>query len=88
MAKKHGGKHSVYNSPHNAGSQQKRGGDGITSTGWKVILSGIASLIIGFFILSRTDPAGQNWASNISPFIMLASYGIIGAGILAGSNRS
>ncbi len=55
---------------------------GISPAGWKVIAAGAGTAAAGFFILTFTDPAGQNWASNLSPFLILGGYGIIAAGIL------
>lgn len=55
---------------------------GISKRGWKVIFAGIITLILGYFILSKTDPAGQNWASNLSPFLILGGYVLIGVGII------
>lgn len=55
---------------------------GITKTGWKIIAAGVLVLVAGYFVLSKTDPAGQNWASTLSPFLILGGYAIIGAGII------
>jgi hypothetical protein len=55
---------------------------GISKTGKKIILGGVGVLVIGYFILSKTDPTGQNWASVLSPFIILGGYAAIGIGIL------
>jgi uncharacterized membrane protein YqgA involved in biofilm formation len=54
---------------------------GISKLGRKVIFFGIAVLIAGFIVLTKTDPAGQNMASMISPFLILGGYLIIGIGI-------
>ena len=54
----------------------------ITARGWKVIGAGIGTVAIGFIVLCFTDPAGQNWASTLSPFLILGGYGTIAAGIL------
>jgi hypothetical protein len=54
----------------------------ISNRGIKVIFAGAVILAAGFFILSKTDPAGQNWASKLSPFLILGGYAAIGAGIL------
>lgn len=37
---------------------------------------------LGFYLLSLTDPAGQNWASVVSPFVILGGYAVIGGGIV------
>jgi hypothetical protein len=55
---------------------------GISKTGKKVIFAGIITLIVGYYILTKTDPSGQNWASNLSPFLILGGYCLIGAGII------
>lgn len=55
---------------------------GITAAGKKVILAGILILITGFFILTKTDPEGQNWASVLSPFLIVGAYIIIAIGII------
>lgn len=56
--------------------------DKISRLGWKVIGIGIAVLVLGFFILSKTDPEGKNWASILSPFLIIGGYIIIGIGII------
>jgi len=55
---------------------------GISRRGIRVILAGAALAALGFFILTKTDPAGQNWASKLSPFLILGGYAVVGAGIL------
>ena len=55
---------------------------GISKMGKKIIFSGIGLLIIGFFILTKTDPGGQNWASIISPFLIVGGYITIAVGII------
>ena len=55
---------------------------GISQTGKKVIAAGFLILIAGFFVLSKTDPAGQNWAGVLSPFLILGGYAVIGIGII------
>lgn len=54
----------------------------ISLAGRRIILAGIALLVAGFILLTKTDPAGQNWASNLSPFMILGGYLIIGIGIV------
>jgi membrane-bound ClpP family serine protease len=54
----------------------------ISSKGKKVILIGIIILILGFFILTKTDPEGQNWASILSPFLIVGGYITIAIGII------
>ena len=55
---------------------------GISKIGKKIIFSGIIVLILGYFILTKTDPMGQNWASIVSPFLILGGYIIVGLGIV------
>ena len=55
---------------------------GISKRGKKIIFAGIIILLIGYFILTKTDPQGQNWASNLSPFIILGGYIAVGVGII------
>ena len=42
------------------------------------MLAGVGIVILGFWILTLTDPAGQNWASTLSPFLLIAGYAAIG----------
>ena len=65
---------------------QNIGGGGITAMGWKMIGAGIFLLLIGFFVLTQTDPAGKNWASCLSPFMILGAYAIIAAGIMSANH--
>lgn len=55
---------------------------GLSKRGKKVIGAGIALLVVGFIVLSLTDSAGQNWASTLSPFLILGAYAVIGVGIV------
>ena len=55
----------------------------ISRRGWKIIGGGAATAVIGYIVLSFTDPRGQNWASFLSPFLILGGYGAIGYGIIA-----
>ena len=61
----------------------------ISARGWKTIAGGAAVAALGFIVLSFTDPAGRNWASNLCPFLILGGYAIMGTGILLpGKNES
>ena len=53
----------------------------ISAKGWKVIGAGAGIVALGFIVLSFTDPAGQNWASRLSPFLILGGYAAIGVGL-------
>ena len=55
--------------------------ESISYRGWKVIAFGVGILVLGFIVLSRTDPMGKNWASHMAPFLILGAYGVIGYGV-------
>lgn len=54
----------------------------ISKRGWKTIFLGAGIAAAGYVVLSFTDPAGQNWASNLCPFLILGGYACIGVGII------
>lgn len=58
----------------------------LSSKGKKIIAAGIATLALGFLLLTRTDPRGQNWASKLCPFLILGGYAVIAAGIVTPDN--
>ncbi|MFH1723217.1 MAG: hypothetical protein ABII00_01210 [Elusimicrobiota bacterium] len=69
-------------------ARERKGGEGkplseetITSRGKKTIAAGIALLVVGFFVLTLTDPEGRNWASQLSPLLILGAYAVIAVGI-------
>jgi hypothetical protein len=62
--------------------QKKQELKSITKRGVKVIFSGLAVLLAGFLVLTKTDPMGQNLASDISPFLIIGGYIVIGIGII------
>jgi len=68
-------------------SEADQGGPGesaiLTRRGWKLVGLGVGVLIFGFIVLSFTDPRGQNFASSLSPFLIIGGYVIIGVGIVA-----
>ena len=83
MSKKKKKRHSAQE-----GSPQEAGGESvpiekeaISSAGWKTIGAGVLLLILGFGTLSLTDPEGRNWASALSPFLILGAYAVIALGI-------
>lgn len=55
---------------------------GISRRGKIVILCGIGLLVIGFFILTKTNPEGSNWASIVSPLLLIGGYITIALGII------
>jgi hypothetical protein len=60
------------------------GGRGtLSARGWKIVALGIGLAAVGYVLLSFTDPAGRNWASRLSPFVIVGGYATIGFGILA-----
>lgn len=56
---------------------------GISKKGWKIIIISICTLILGFILLKFTNPEGDNWASILSPIVIVLSYIFIAVGILA-----
>lgn len=55
---------------------------GLSKMGLKVIFSSVGLLIVGFILLRFTNPAGNNWASFISPLVIILAYIFIGIGIM------
>ena len=54
----------------------------LSRRGWKTVAAGVGLLVVGYTVLCFTDPRGQNWASVVSPFLILGGYAVIGTGIL------
>lgn len=54
----------------------------LSKRGKKVIGTGIGVVVLGYWILTFTDPAGQNWASTLSPALLVLGYALIGIGIV------
>ena len=57
--------------------------DSITPLGLRMIGVGVAVIVLGFVVLSRADAMGANWAANLSPFLVLGGYVVVGLGIFA-----
>lgn len=55
---------------------------GLSKMGLKVIFSSMGLLIVGFILLRFTNPSGNNWASFISPLVIILAYIFIGIGIM------
>lgn len=55
---------------------------GLSVRGKKIIFLGIIFLVLGFWVLTFADPAGQNFASSLSPFFLVLGYVLIGVGIV------
>ena len=53
----------------------------ISARGWILIVVGAFIVASGFVVLSMTDPMGRNWASHLSPFLILGGYGLVALGI-------
>jgi hypothetical protein len=50
--------------------------------GKMLMLAGAVTAALGFFLVTLTDPAGQNWASRLCPFVILGGYALVGLGII------
>jgi hypothetical protein len=61
---------------------EAKSGGSVSRRGKKVIGIGIGTVVLGFWILTYTDPAGQNWASTVSPALLVLGYALIGVGII------
>lgn len=55
--------------------------DPITRTGRLTIAAGVVLAAAGFFVLTKADPMGRNWAASLSPFLILGGYAVMGWGI-------
>ncbi|MFH1259265.1 MAG: hypothetical protein ABII74_05560 [Elusimicrobiota bacterium] len=55
---------------------------GLSRRGKKIITFAIIIVIIGFYILTKTNPQGDNWASNLSQLLIIAGYIGIAFGII------
>ena len=53
----------------------------LSSRGKKLALAGGILVVAGFAVLSRADAMGRNWASSLSPFMILGGYAAIGVGL-------
>ncbi|MFA5974663.1 MAG: hypothetical protein WC859_00665 [Elusimicrobiota bacterium] len=60
----------------------------LSSHSKKWLAAGILLAILGFWLLTFTDPAGQNWASTLSPFLLVIGYVFIGIGFVLPSPLS
>lgn len=54
----------------------------LSKRGWKVVYGGLGTVTLGFIVLCFTDPHGQNFASTLSPFLVIAGYALIAIGII------
>lgn len=53
----------------------------LSPAGKRLVWAGGALVILGFLVLSRADSLGRNWASRLSPFLLIAGYAAIGVGL-------
>jgi hypothetical protein len=53
----------------------------ISAVGKKTMAVGVATILLGFIVLSRCDARGSNWAACLSPFLVLGGYLLVGVGI-------
>lgn len=62
--------------------QSKKAGFSFSSDGKKVLFAGVIVVVAGFLTVTRTDPAGANWASVLSPFLIIGGYALIGISLI------
>jgi hypothetical protein len=55
----------------------------LSRVGKKLLIAGIVLACLGYYVLTLADPFGQNWAANLSPFLILVGYALVGLSILA-----
>ena len=48
---------------------------------WKAVAIGAVVVAAGFWVLTKADTAGDNWASHAAPFLILGGYAVIGLAI-------
>jgi hypothetical protein len=46
------------------------------------LIAGTASIVIGLFLLKYTNPEGNNWASILSPLMIIGGYVVVIIGLL------
>jgi hypothetical protein len=46
------------------------------------LTTGTASIVIGLFLLTLTNPEGNNWASILSPLMIIGGYIVVIIGLL------
>lgn len=54
----------------------------IPASAWNLVRIGAALVFSGFVVLSFTDTLGRNWASHLSPFLILGGYVVIGVALM------
>lgn len=53
----------------------------LSPVGKRLVMAGGTLVLLGFGVLSRADAMGRNWASSLSPFLILGGYAAIGIGL-------
>jgi hypothetical protein len=53
----------------------------LSPVGKRLVAAGGTLVLLGFAVLSRADALGRNWASSLSPFLILGGYAAIGIGL-------
>lgn len=53
-----------------------------------IVSIGVFLLVLGFLILSKTDSLGQNWASLVSPFLIVSGYIVIAVGLILPNTKN
>jgi len=48
----------------------------------KFFFLGVLGILAGFGVLTLTDPQGQNWASYLSPILLVIGYSLMGVGFV------
>lgn len=55
--------------------------EALNPLGKRLVAAGGVLTVLGFAVLSRADALGRNWASSLSPFLILGGYAAIGVGL-------
>jgi len=59
----------------------------LSARGKKCLLTGVGLAVLGFIVLTLTDPSGQNWASFVSPLLLVSGYTLMGVGLVIKSPK-
>ncbi|MBN1384295.1 MAG: hypothetical protein JW983_05380 [Elusimicrobia bacterium] len=69
---------------HQKSEQESQTPQAVISKRGKVVIAiGIGIVIIGFLVLTKTNPQGDNFASSLSPFLLVGGYITIAVGIIS-----
>ena len=69
-----------------AAAEPLDGGE-INRPGWLIIALSVLTAAAGYFLLSKAAPEGRDIYSNLSPFVILAGYAGVAAGIMWPAKR-